>query len=275
MIRLLKLFISILVHFIDQFEIVFHKIVGNKIPPKHIILYYHAVRQVQRERFAQQLDEIIRLAEPFQLDIKYPISNGIHNVAISFDDGFISFFENALPELLKRNIPFTVFVPTGFLGRYPDWIKTKSHQFISEKVMNQEQLRELMKCKIASIGSHCVTHLNLLTLPGNEAKDEIYKSKSDLEKILGKAITTLSFPHGGFNQAHIEYAKQAGYKRVFSILPTLAFVRGDEYITGRILTDPTDWLLEFRLKLLGAYRWLPFAFNLKSRIRKTFFYHFT
>jgi peptidoglycan/xylan/chitin deacetylase (PgdA/CDA1 family) len=246
----------------------FRKIVGSKIPPKHIVLYYHGVRQEQCDRFAQQLEEIIRLARPFSLGRKYPNINGLSHVAITFDDGFLSFFHNALPELIKRNIPFTVFVPTGYVGKFPGWIKTQSRQYELEKVMNEEQLIELKKLSIAQIGSHCISHRDLTTLTDDEARDEIVQSKSDLEKIMEQKITMLSFPHGRFNQAHVEYAIQAGYERVFSIVPKLAFATEYEYITGRITTDPDDWRLEFRLKVLGAYRWLPKAFFIKRQIKK-------
>jgi len=35
---------------------------------------------------------------------------------------------------------------------------------------------------------------------------------------------------------------------------------------GRVRVDPTDSPIEFRLKLLGAYRWLPLAFSWKRRL---------
>ena len=138
--------------------------------------------------------------------------------------------------------------------------------------MNEEELRELSMLKIASIGSHCVSHLDLTTLTNDEARDEIFQSKSDLENIVRQKITTLSFPHGGFHRTHIAYAKAAGYERIFSIIPAPAFESENEYITGRINCDPNDWLLEFRLKCLGAYRWRRSASNIKTRIRKIFYH---
>ncbi len=38
---------------------------------------------------------------------------------------------------------------------------------------------------------------------------------------------------------------------------------------GRVRVDPTDWPLEFHLKLMGAYRWLPMAIALKRRLLAT------
>jgi hypothetical protein len=40
-----------------------------------------------------------------------------------------------------------------------------------------------------------------------------------------------------------------------------------EFVLGRISVEPTDWALEFRLKLLGAYRWLPQAIALKRKLK--------
>jgi peptidoglycan/xylan/chitin deacetylase (PgdA/CDA1 family) len=270
--RILSLLISVLTYCIDELHTQFCKLTGKEPPSKYIVLYYHAVREEQRDRFARQLDEIIRSAQPFRIDAKHASPDGMHHVAITFDDGFASFLQNALPELIKRDMPFTVFVPTGYLGKSPGWIKTGLQQFQSERVMNEEELRALKMLKIASIGSHCVTHRDLRTRTNDEARNEILQSKSDLENILRQKITTLSFPHGGYHQTHIEYAKQAGYERVFSIIPSQAFQTRNDFITGRIKCDPDDWLLEFRLKFLGAYRWSRSASNIKTRIRKIFYH---
>jgi len=189
-------------------------------------------------------------------------------IALTFDDGFASFLQNALPELKMRDMPFTVFVPTGYIGKTPGWMKTGSHEFGSERVMNEEELRELGRVEIATIGSHCITHRNLKNLTDDEARHEIFRSKADLERILERKVAFLSFPHGGFNPVHIAYAKEAGYERAFSIIPAPAFESADEYVTGRIDCDPMDWPLEFRLKFHGAYRWMRSASEIKNRLRR-------
>jgi hypothetical protein len=79
-----------------------------------------------------------------------------------------------------------------------------------------------------------------------------------------------SFPHGEYNQTHVQLARQAGYERIFTIMPLLAFSEPQEFVTGRVWTAPTDWRLEFRLKMMGAYCWLPFVFSLKRKIK---YYH--
>ncbi|HEV2395325.1 MAG TPA: hypothetical protein VGS27_00100, partial [Candidatus Sulfotelmatobacter sp.] len=70
----------------------------------------------------------------------------------------------------------------------------------------------------------------------------------------------------GFNQRLLDICRATGYRRVFTILPRLAFSSPQEFATGRVAVDPTDWPLEFRLKLLGAYQWLPYGISAKRKL---------
>ena len=94
---------------------------------------------------------------------------------------------------------------------------------------------------------------------------ELSESRLQLRKILGRDVTLFSFPHGAFDEELIESARAAGYQRVFTILPELALP--DEFAIGRVAVEPSDWRLEFLLKLFGAYRWLVPASTLKRKLR--------
>jgi peptidoglycan/xylan/chitin deacetylase (PgdA/CDA1 family) len=92
-------------------------------------------------------------------------------------------------------------------------------------------------------------------------------SKAQLEAILGCKVGLFSFPHGECDAQTIALARAAGYDRVFTINPSNAFTSADNFVQGRVLVDPADWPLEYRLKLLGAYRWLaktPFPVLIQS-----------
>jgi len=79
-------------------------------------------------------------------------------------------------------------------------------------------------------------------------------------------VTTFSFPYGAFNAQLVEWCRDAGYERVFTTLPVIASSEPEEFAVGRVSVEPTDWSLEFRLKVLGAYRWLPLAYKMKRAI---------
>jgi peptidoglycan/xylan/chitin deacetylase (PgdA/CDA1 family) len=177
------------------------------------------------------------------------------NVAVTFDDGFHSVVENAAPELVKRGIPFTMFVPSGCLGGRPPWIANANHPSWKERVLSAAELRDVANDSLATIGSHSVTHANLLSLDTAGSQEELARSKAELEFVLGRQVELFSFPHGAHTARHVEQARQAGYRMVFTIEPSAVSGDSDLYTVGRVAADPEDWPIEFRLKIWGAYRW--------------------
>ena len=135
--------------------------------------------------------------------------------------------------------------------------------------MTAAHLKNLDK-NLVLIGSHCRTHSNLHQISQDEARKEIIQSKKELENIMNTPVEAISFPHGDFNQTHIDMAIRAGYKHAYSILPELIHADVNNFIRGRVKTDPSDWPVEYRLKLLGANRWLPLAFGLKKYLKNIF-----
>jgi peptidoglycan/xylan/chitin deacetylase (PgdA/CDA1 family) len=265
-VRLIKFTISFFVWVFDYLYEALCHILRKKKQTRCVILYYHAITGKQRKRFANQMDELLRWTKPIAVDKPNLPPDSNHCAGITFDDGFVSIHKNALPELRKRNIPATLFIPANCLGQRPPWIYDTENSDSGEFIMTADQLKTFKEDHLFSIGSHCLTHRNIKLLDDSEAKKEIFESKKILEDILKMEVKTLSFPHGAFNDRDVELAKQAGYERVFSIMPTLAYRDTDEYVTGRVDARPDDWPLEFRFKLCGAYRWLPLAYSLKRKM---------
>ncbi|HJX30952.1 MAG TPA: polysaccharide deacetylase family protein [Thermodesulfobacteriota bacterium] len=222
------------------------------------VLLYHSVAAHDRERFARQMDVLLTLATPVDIAKPNPEIIQGRQVAVTFDDGLQSFKENALSELVKRRIPVALFIPSRCLGK-------RLSVYDDETVMNQEDLLNL-PVDLVTIGSHSQTHTNLTILDYDEARKEIGESKTDLETLLGREVLIFAFPYGEYNEQILSLARQAGYLRTFSVLPT----GGNDFLFGRIITSPKDWMIEFRLKALGAYRWLPLAVFFKKQFKKFF-----
>jgi peptidoglycan/xylan/chitin deacetylase (PgdA/CDA1 family) len=253
--RLIKLFISLLVRLWDVALTAVLRLFGHQPGPACVALYYHAITAAQRARFARQMDLLVRLAKPISADLPALPTSGVRYCAVTFDDGFVSVLENALPELERRNIPATLFVPAGCLGGPPAWVKATSPAR-HERVLSAEQLAALKDHRLVTIGSHSVSHSNLLHLDLTQARLELEQSKVRLEAILRRKVCLFSFPHGECDARIIALAHAAGYERVFTINPCNAFSSTDNFVQGRVMVDPTDWPLEFRLKVQCAYRWL-------------------
>ena len=260
--RIVKCAISLAVFAVSRASRFVRILAGRKLPGSCVILYYHSVPPEQRDLFATQLDVILRHCRPVNVTGAVNLQAGVDFAGITFDDAFENFFEQAFPELQKRNIPSTMFVISAALGK---GFGPVNH---TEKVMSVSQLCALPQ-NLVSIGSHTVSHPFLPSLTEQQALRELVDSRAALEKILQREITTFSFPFGGFSPALVEIARKAGYRRVFTTLPEFAFAAdSDPFLVGRVRVDPTDWPIEFRLKLAGAYRWLPLAFALKRTFRR-------
>lgn len=125
-------------------------------------------------------------------------------VAITADDGYLNFYENAYPVLKKYNLPAAIFIATDNIGR-PGYLGWK-------------ELREMSDSGLITIGSHTKSHPWLPTASVDEKKlhDELVVSKEVLERGLGKKVCYLCYPNGAFNDLIKETAKEAGYKGAFT-----------------------------------------------------------
>jgi len=260
--RLLKLVVSSLLHGFDALYGLLLKISGGQPRGTCVVLYYHSVPPEQRSLFAKQLDAILETAPVIDITREVLLEPGQRRIGITFDDAFENFVSEALPELEKRRIPATVFVITNALG------KAFGPSKAPERVMTARQLLDLPS-DLISVGSHTATHPYLPELDDLAARQELSESKSALEQLLGREITSFSFPFGGFTDRLIELASEAGYRTLFTTLPGFLFRPDHRHpALGRVRVDPTDWPAEYRLKLAGAYRWLPLAISLKARLKK-------
>jgi peptidoglycan/xylan/chitin deacetylase (PgdA/CDA1 family) len=223
-----------------------------------VVLYYHAVNADERARFAAQMDILTRVVVAVRAEAEGSLDAGRRYAAVTFDDGFVSVIENALPELEAREIPATLFVPTGCWGQKPCWVQSPEARAHRQTVVSVEEVRRLGINPWVTIGSHSVTHSAFVLLDEAQARREFEHSKVELERILGREVALFSFPHGRCNARLIELARSVGYKRVFTISPSWAFRTGSEFVVGRVAVEPSDWPIEFHLKLLGAYRWRCF-----------------
>jgi peptidoglycan/xylan/chitin deacetylase (PgdA/CDA1 family) len=265
LLRLTKLAFSMFYFIWSEAGNAVRSLLGKKKPGTCVAINYHAVSRQDRARFAQQMNTLLRHAKPIAADHRQPLQPGQHCVVVTFDDGLLSTLDNAIPELVQRKIPATLFVVPGLLGTVPQWAEYGRDSIGEEVIASADRLRELPR-DLFTIGSHTMTHRWLPSLSEDEAGIEISASRVELERLLNREIKLFSFPYGGANERLRNLCRESGYERVFTILPDLAFTDPQEFVTGRVGVNPSDWALEFRLKILGAYRWLPIVFSWKRKL---------
>jgi peptidoglycan/xylan/chitin deacetylase (PgdA/CDA1 family) len=269
--RLTKLGLSLLYYIWCKVLGIIMRMLGKQPGGTLVVLLYHAVKQDNREKFARQMDELLRMASPVSANADGPLKKGRRYAAVTFDDGLQSVLTNAVPELCARQIPATLFVPTGYLGRQPQWNGNQHDACFSDVVMTCDDLRKLSTLKgphgsLFKIGSHGIAHFDLTRIPDKQLRCELAGSKQQLEEILNHEVDMLAFPYGAYSDRVGQRTIEAGYKRAFLDIPHRSSEATDGFLFGRVYTDPDDWFIEYRLKLVGAYQWLPAAIRLKRKL---------
>jgi peptidoglycan/xylan/chitin deacetylase (PgdA/CDA1 family) len=250
------LLIAILFFALSEVWRIIRRLFGWQVPGTAVAIYYHRVPSEERARFARQMDHLLRWVEPIRADHMEPLRPGTRSAIVTFDDGWVSFVENALPELQRREIPATLFAVSDFLDG-------DDQSLPIERLVSAQELRSLDP-RLITVGSHSATHSVMTALPEPEARRELRESRAKLEEVLERPVKLFCFPYGRFNEALIEMCREAGYARVFTGQPFAALCDPQEFATGRVRVDPFDWPIEFHLKLTGAYIWMPLAMTLKS-----------
>jgi len=149
------------------------------------------------------------------------ISVHTKSLIITFDDSNKSYYEIVFPVLMKYGFKAVFFINTSCID-CPDCLTWRN-------------LREMRESGM-SIQSHGHHHVFLTDLARVGLNDELSESKSLIETKLGFPVDFISFPGGRFNKSILDRVKGAGYKGVFTSIPSSRqrFDRG-LYIFNRYL----------------------------------------
>lgn len=166
--------------------------------------------------------------------------------ALTFDDGTV---DNLLilPGLLSElDAPATVYVCPGMLGVNHPAIAPEA----GFRTMNDGELRELASMKGFELGSHTLTHTNLVHADYDQALHEMTTSKSALEDLIGNEVKTFAYPSCGYSPPCPRAAEDAGYS---SAVTCGALGSWNPYELARVSPDRLDNGLTFWLKAHRLY----------------------
>ena len=118
------------------------------------------------------------------------------SVVITFDDGYAETHEVAWPLLKRFGFSATVFVATAEVGwpGFATW----------------NQVAEMAKDGL-TIGCHTRHHSYLPLVGEDRLPEELVESKREIEARIGRPVTLLSYPVGGFTPQIQSAVQQAGY----------------------------------------------------------------
>jgi len=129
-------------------------------------------------------------------------------IGITFDDGYLNNLIHAAPILNKFGFTSTCYIVSDLIGTTNSW--DAGIGVPSASLMNLDELTQWRQLG-QEIGSHTLTHRNLMQLDNSVAEDEVVLSKNALETKLGAQIHQFCYPYGDYDLRHVKFVQQAGY----------------------------------------------------------------
>ncbi len=128
------------------------------------------------------------------------------------------------------------------LGELLAWAGAESTVRSTHRTLSAEGVVHLAAGKLVEVGAHTVTHPVLSTLPVVAQRDEIQRSKTVLEEILGCPVKSFSYPHGLQSHYTVEtvtVVREAGYTCACSSFTGAVWRHTDRFQLPRV--QVRDW----------------------------------
>jgi peptidoglycan/xylan/chitin deacetylase (PgdA/CDA1 family) len=211
----------------------------------HSVLVYHTISapvepleadaDISPAKFERHLQWLSRWRQVVSLEDTLDAPTGRNLVAITFDDGYQDNLTVALPLLEKFQLPMTIFVTAGFLGR--------------DTYLSESELRELSQHPLVTVGAHGLWHRHFNRLTRSDARFELTESRRLLSSITGKPVDLLAWPFGECNEKLEQLSADCGYRASWSVWKGT----NSAHSRWRVPLGRNDHLARFVIKSSGAY----------------------
>ena len=173
-------------------------------------------------------------------------------VGITFDDGYANTHANALPILHALGYTATCYAVSHHIGGYNQWDANSG--MATKALMDLQAWREWVGIGM-DVGSHTCDHIDLSQSDEATVRQQIQRSKAELEQMLGLEVRHFCYPYGRFLPDHPAWVEQAGY--VSATTTQRGRVQSasglDAFTLPRVLVNHRSTWAHMALKLFTRY----------------------
>lgn len=137
-------------------------------------------------------------------------------VGLTFDDGYTSVLDSALPVLDRHGFGATAFIISDRLGGTNEWDEGPVWP-----LLDAAGVRELAASGV-EIGSHSATHPHLAGVAARRQAAEVTASRGRLEDLLSAPVPGFAYPYGSMDEAARYAVGAAGYQYACAVETSLA-----------------------------------------------------
>ena len=176
---------------LKQRRIPFAIYITNSFPDRTAVLWQYLLDQIVKQ---QQVIEFTWEDKFYKIDF--------HNT------DQISNYVSTIRELIKDT---TVSKMTKLLTLIFQRVVSDPYQLTMEKTLSWEQIKDISKDPLVTIGAHTLNHQPLVRMDFESAHMDILESKSALERHLNKKVSHFAYPFGEVSPREVELVYTSGF----------------------------------------------------------------
>lgn len=176
-------------------------------------------------------------------------------IVITIDDGYKSFYDNALNVFKEYNYPFAMMIYVeAIAGKYGDYLTF-------------DQLKELEA--YGEIGYHSYAHSRMTKLSDEALREDFQKGVETFEKHMGYKPKFFAVPYGEIDKRVVELTKEFGFLALLNQNSGAVSNKSDVYDLYRTpVMNGTKIALTFNSKFLNAEWIFPKGYPQNNAIDK-------
>lgn len=211
-------------------------------PLVRVIVFHDVEDRMWFESVIGTIAQKYRILTPKEFSDKESDTERV-NILVTFDDGYASWTDVALPVLERFGIKALFFVNSGLIDVYGDqeatasFLKERLLLSSSRKTLSWDGVRKIVN-EGHTIGGHTRGHVRLSKNDEREQRAEVEGDKKRIESQIGCPIRDFAYPFGGrsdYTEVTEGIIKNAGYRHAFST--KASFFRNDQEVPRLCIED--------------------------------------
>jgi len=232
---------------------------------RDVILIYHSVAGGEMSTllsaFEEQMSWLEEHAEVVSLDALLSVPKrgaGQLRVALTFDDGYRTLYDNVMPVLAKRSFPATVYLNTGHIREAEHELSDgDAGHYPNEAFLTWSEVASLSKHKW-TIGSHGAQHLDLTRQDQSVIASQLAISKQIITERTGRPCEHFSYTWGRHNEVVRMAVAVAGYRTAVAGEHRPLGINENSFALPRLDIRREYALADFAAVVSGAWDWLGY-----------------